>query len=101
MDDVTFVKVGKNYLNPNKVERFLVIDDEIYLSTNSGREHSLVRDESEDIDTAMQKIVRRTSERAHDIIYLDAFAQNSENMLSEDQASNLLYRQWLEHKTKK
>jgi len=94
--DLKLVKVGNDYINAVEIERFLVIDNEVYLSTSSGHERTLTKDLREDSEQAMKKIVRRTGENAHDIIFLDAFAVNSEEMLALDQASNMLYRQWLE-----
>jgi len=98
--DIKFTKVGSRFINPLKIEKFLIIDDEIFLSTTSGREHTLTHDENETAEQAMTRVARKTSERAHDIIYLDASTQNNESMFEEDQASNLLYRQWLNRKNK-
>jgi len=93
--EIRFAKVEKDFINTDRLERFLVIDDEVYLSTIAGNERTLKREPGEDDEQAMKRIVRRTTENSHDIIYLDAFAQNNEVLLNEDQASNLLYRRWL------
>ena len=98
--EVKFVKVGNDFINAELLERFLIIDDEVYLSTISGSERTLISDPDEDGEKAMKRVVRRISEKAHDIIYLDAFANQDEDMLSSDQASNLLYRKWLEQQEK-
>jgi len=96
--EVRFVKVGKDYMNSARVERFHIIDNEIYISTISSAERTLLDDSNEDVEDVMKRVARRLSEDVHDIIYLEAFAQNDESLLAEDQASNLLYRQWLKRK---
>ena len=96
--DIRFAKIGSNLLNVRSIERILLLDEEAYLSTVAGNEYVLEHNPDESCDQAMKRIARRFDEHAHDLIYLEAFAKSNEELLSEDQASNLLYRQWLERR---
>ena len=98
--DVRFAKVGKELINARSMEKFFLLDDDIYLSTTADVDVALPHDKSVEVGPTIKRVVRRMNEDAHDVIYLEAFAQNDEELLSEDQASNLLYRKWLEPKDK-
>lgn len=92
--ELRFIKVGNEYVNSASVEKLLVLDNDIYLATDAGSELAFVHEPD---DSAMMRITRRLNEKAHDIIYIEAFANNDEGMLADDGASNLMYRKWLTH----
>ena len=96
--DVRFVRVGNDYLNAVKIERFLVFEDEACLSVASGREFTIPHDPDKDGNAMMTRVTRKITETSYDIIYVESTVQNGEDVYSEDQASNLLYRQWLERR---
>ena len=96
--DIRFAKVGKKLINLRSVERFIFLDSEVYLSTTAGNEFTVENARDETREQLMKNIARRMDEKTHDIIYLEAFAKKSEDMLEEDAASNLLFRQWLERR---
>ena len=98
--DVSFSKIGNDYVNSMRIEKFLLFDDETYVSVVSGREFAMEHDPGEDNDTMMTLITRKITETSHDIIYLEAILQHDEAAYSDDEASNLLYRQWLENNDK-
>jgi hypothetical protein len=94
--DVKFAKVGNSYLNTWNIERCLFIDDEISVTMDFGSEYSFIIDFDGDEDVKMAKVARTINDSSHDIIYLEAAGKTGEGAFDEDQASNLLYRQWLE-----
>ena len=101
--ETRFIKIGNDYINAMGVERCLVMGkDDVYISMRSGHECTLshVQDDS-DVDYAfdlMRRIARKINEKAHDVIYIEAYAMNDEEMFAEDKSSNLLYRRWLASK---
>ena len=99
--DVRFAKVGDNYINTVKMEKFLVFEDETFLSVASGREFTLMHEPDYDASEMMTQITRKVTETSHDLIYVEASLKDDESEYSEDQNSNLLYRQWVENKTEK
>lgn len=93
--DVSFAKIGNEYVNAMKIEKFLVFEDEACVSVVSGREFTMSHDQKDDDHSMMQQITRKITEMSHDIIFVEAILQHNEDVYSDDQASNLLYRQWL------
>jgi len=97
--DVKFAKVGNHYLNTYNIERCLFIDDEISVAMDFGSEYAFPVDFDGDEDARMTKLARTINESSHDIIYLEASGHMGEDAFDQDQASNLLYRKWLESRT--
>ena len=95
--DIKFAKVGNDYLNTWNLERCLVIDDDISVSMNLGGEYAFTSELGGDADFKMTKVARKINESAHDIIYIESSGMQGEEAFDEDQASNLLYRKWLEN----
>ena len=89
-----FVKVGNNYVYAENIERFTVNDGNVFLSTVSGEDITLHKKSSQDAFT-MDSVIRKLSEKAHDIIYLEAYMNGNESMIPDDQQGNLMYRKWL------
>ena len=99
--EVRFIKVGNEYVNATKLERAIVIDeDDFYLTTLSGREFMLSHKHDPNApdyaSSVMNTVARKVNEKAHDIIYIEAFTMKDESLLADDQSSNLMYRKWLE-----
>ena len=98
--DVKFAKVGNHYLNTHNIERCLFIDNEISVAMDFGNEYSFPVDFDGDEDLMMTKLARTINESSHDIIYIEASGMTGEGAFDQDQASNLLYRKWLESRTR-
>ena len=92
--ETSFVKIGNDYINLINIERFIEIEGDLYLTTIAGKERTLHERTANDNFT-MDGLIRKLNEKAHDIIYIQAFTQNDESVFDEDKASNLLYRKWL------
>ena len=91
-----FVKIGNEYVNVENLENFQNEDSELSLSTISRNTFKFTHDPNINEAAAMKKLTRRINEKAHELIYIEAFAKNDESLLAEDETSNLLYRKWLE-----
>jgi len=98
--EVSFAKIGNDYVNSMKIEKFLLFEDETCVSVVSGREFTMGHDPGDDNDAMMTQITRKITETSHDIIYLEAILRHDETAFTDDEASNLLYRQWLENNDK-
>ena len=94
--DVQFAKVGNNYFNKWNIERCLVIDDEISVSTGLGREYSFLSPFSGDEIFMMSSVARKMNETCHDVVCIDTSSKTGEGSFYEEDESNLLYRKWLE-----
>ena len=88
-DDIEtgFIKLGNEYINPMRIERFMDIDGDIYLSTVSGKERTLCENAVNECFT-VDSIARKINEKAHYIIPLKKCDED-------ENAGNLLYRKWM------
>jgi len=85
--ETRFIKVGNDYISVANLERFLEIEEDIYVSTISGKEftvHAHVKNDTFTIDA----MARKLNEKALDVIQLD-------KLISDDEGS-LLHKEWLE-----
>ena len=98
--EIQFAKIGNHYLNTCHIERFLVIDDDISAAMSFGADYVFTSTLGGDDDFKMTKAARKINESVHDIIYIESSGAAGEDPFEEDQASNLLYRKWLENSRK-
>ena len=98
--EIRFAKVGNDYINTARIEKFLLFDDdeETFLSVSSGHEFTFTRDLGHSDTDMMTHVARKITEKSHDLIYLEASSNYDESIYSDDQKSNLLYRKWVENK---
>lgn len=98
--DVRLIKVGDDYISARSIERFIEIEGDIYVSTTSGKEQTL-HEKSPDDNFTMDGLARKLNEKAHDIIYMQAFFENDESIYEDEKESNLLFKKWLESRNKR
>lgn len=94
--ETRFVKVGNDYVNVENLENFHAVDDKLSVSTISKNSFTFEHGTEVNEAAAMKKLIRRINEKAHEITYIDAYAKHDDAVPEEDEASNLLYRKWLE-----
>ena len=90
--DASFIKLGDDYINLFNIERFIIIEGDIYLSTIAGKERTL-HEKAPDDSFTPDDLVRKINEKSHEIINIQAF---TEGLYDDDQEGSLLYRKWLE-----
>ena len=87
--DVSFIKLGNDYINSMNIERFIIIEGDIYLSTVAGKERTL-HEKTPDDNFTPDSLVRKINEKSHEIISIQEFIDG----VYDDGEDNLLYRKW-------
>jgi len=85
--ETRFIKIANDYVSVANIERFLEIEEDVYVSTTSGNEFTVHAQPGNDA-FRMDRMARRINEKALDIISLD-------KSVADDEGS-LLHREWLE-----
>jgi len=87
--ETKFIKVNNDYISVANLERFIEIEDDVYVSTISGNEYT-VHTQTKNNTLAMDVMARKINEKAHEVICLDKLVEDDEN--------SLLYREWQKQK---